>query len=66
MTAPLPVSDAPPLWALAVRQPGGRPGCPGAAALEAGTGQKTGAPLWREVLPPPVEPRAVPGPEGPA
>ena len=58
MTALPPLPDPPPLWALAVRQPGR----PGAAAPGPGAPRETGAPLWREVLAATSEPRAGIGP----
>ena len=62
MTALPPLSDPPPLWALAVRQPGR----PGAAAPGPGAPRETGAPLWREVLAVAPEPPVDLGPGAPA
>ena len=58
MTALPPPSDPPPLWALAVRQPGR----PSAAASGPGASRATGAPLWRDVLAAAPEPPVDLGP----
>ncbi len=61
MTA-LPLPEAPPLWALAVREGGRSDG----ATQASGPDGETRAPLWREALPRPEARQHAKGPEAAA